>query len=184
MQDENESPALHTSLDAWILANWPRGVVYAQSLLRDRTGAEDVVQDCICNLLRRAGEYDLLRDGVPLLMRSITNACLKRNSRERPMLSIHALLENEIQGSKSLKRANTEPPGVVLHAELEQAIEKALARLPETQRAAVELKVMGHSLNEIATILEVTPTNAGVLVFRGRQGLAKLLAPYLEDRAG
>jgi DNA-directed RNA polymerase specialized sigma24 family protein len=48
----------------------------------------------------------------------------------------------------------------------------------------VELKALGHSLNEIAEMLAVTPTNAGVLVFRGRQGLARQLAPYLEGRAG
>jgi RNA polymerase sigma-70 factor (ECF subfamily) len=52
------------------------------------------------------------------------------------------------------------------------------------QRAAVELKALGHSLQEIAEILDVTPTNAGVLVHRGRQELARQLAPYLEDTTG
>ena len=181
MQDGNESLASHTSLDAWILASWPRAVVYAESLLRDRTVAQDVVQECICNLLRKAHEYDLLSDGVPLLMKSITNACLKNNTRERPMLSIHPLLDTE---DLAVSSGTTEPSSVVLHAELEQAIESALARLPENQRAAVELKAMGHSLIEIAEILDVSPTNAGVLVFRGRQLLARCLAPYLEDRVG
>ena len=184
LQDGNESPASYPSLDAWILACWPRTVVYAESLLRNRTAAEDVVQDCICNLLRKPGKYDLLRDGIPLLMKSVTNACLKKNARERPMLSIHPLLQTENLGNGSWQPGEADPSSVVLHAELEQAIETALARLPEIQRAAVELKAMGHSLNDIAEILDVTPTNAGVLVFRGRQGLARYLAPYLEGRTG
>jgi RNA polymerase sigma factor (sigma-70 family) len=182
--DGNESRASFASLDAWILASWPRAVVYAESLLRDRPGAEDVVQDCICNLLRKSGDYDLLRDGVPLLMKSVTHACLKKNAGARPMLSLHSLLQTQDPGGGSLRPEIADPPSVLLHAELEQAIETALARIPENQRAAVELKALGHSLNEIAEMLAVTPTNAGVLVFRGRQGLARQLAPYLEGRAG
>ena len=62
----------------WLAAPAP---VYAGPL-RNRTAAEDVVQDCICNLLRKPGKYDLLRDGIPLLMKSVTNACLKKNARD------------------------------------------------------------------------------------------------------
>lgn len=185
MLDGKDGLVSPASLDAWVLATWPRAVVFAQSLLRDPLAAEDVVQDCYCNLLRKADDYDLLRDGVPLLMKSITNACIKRNTRSRPMLSIHSLLESDGRlGSDPVHSIASEPSRVVLHAELEQAIEAALASLPEIQRAAIELKGLGHSLREIGEILDVTPTNAGVLIFRGRQALAIFLAPYLEERAG
>lgn len=156
-------------------------------MLRDRPGAEDIVQDCFCSLLRKADVYDLARDGVPLLMKSITNACLKKNTRDRPMVSLSIHSPGESEGRRGIDPVHpsaVEPPGVVLHAELEQAIEAALTRLPETQRAAVELKGLGHTLREISEILDVTPTNAGILVYRGRQALAKYLAPYLEGRTG
>ena len=187
MQDWNDPIVSQPSLDAWILASWPRAVVYAQSLLRDRAAAEDVVQDCFCNLLRKADVYDLPNDGVPLLMKSVTNACLKKNSRHRPMVSlnIYSLVESDDRrGIEPVPSSTIEPSNIVLHAELERAIEMALGRLPENQRAAVELKGMGHSLAEIGEILEVSPANAGILVYRGRQALAKSLAPYLEERAG
>ena len=187
LQDGNEAIDSQSSLDAWVLATWARAVIYAQSLLRDRPGAEDVVQDCYCNLLRKAGVYDLGRDGVPLLMKSITNACLKKNTRDRPMmsLSIHSPMESDgCRGIDPVHPTAVEPSSVMLHAELEQAIEAALTRLPETQRAAVELKGLGHTLREIGEILDVTPANAGILVYRGRQALAKSLAPFLEERAG
>ena len=59
-----------------------------------------------------------------------------------------------------------------------------LLRLPETQRAALELKSLGHSLQDIADALGVSPSNAGVLVHRARQAMSRFLAPYLEERAG
>jgi RNA polymerase sigma-70 factor, ECF subfamily len=164
----------HDSLDAWVKATWPRAVVYAQSLLRDRAAAEDIVQDCLCNLLRKSDHYDLARDGVPLLMKSVTNACFKRNQRTKVTLSLTA-------GSAPADASSPEPAQVVLHAELERAIGAALAELPDAQRAAVELKGLGHSLREIADILDVSPANAGVLIHRGRQALAEALAPYLEN---
>jgi DNA-directed RNA polymerase specialized sigma24 family protein len=77
-----------------------------------------------------------------------------------------------------------EPSAVVLHAELERAVEAALAALaalPELQRAAIELKGLGHSLRAIGEIL-VSPSNAGVLIHRGRRALASQLAPYLESK--
>jgi RNA polymerase sigma-70 factor (ECF subfamily) len=117
-------------------------------------------------------------------MKSITNACLKLNARERPMLSLHTFLESGAPLAPSADSGTPEPASIVVHAELEAAIERGLSRLPETQRAAIELKALGHSLEEIAEILGVTPSNAGVLIFRGRQALARRLAPYLEDRVG
>jgi RNA polymerase sigma-70 factor (ECF subfamily) len=174
LQTQQETP---DGLDAWVRLTWPRAVVYARSLVRDRSAAEDIVQDCFCNLLRKADLYDLVRDGVPLLMKAITNACFSRNQRAKPMLSLH------VPGLDPADETGTEPVKVVLHAELEQAIAAALAELPDLQRAAIELKGLGHSLREIAEILDVSSANAGVLIHRGRQELAERLGPYLGTKS-
>jgi RNA polymerase sigma-70 factor (ECF subfamily) len=187
LQDRDDASSSGDNLDGWVLSTWSRALAYAQSLLRHRPGAEDIVQDCYCNLLRRADVYDLLRDGVPLLMKSITNACLKKLARDRPMISLNLLSSVEEEGWQGFDPVHpnaVEPANIVLNAELQQAIEKALARLSDTQRAAIELKGLGHSLGEIASILDVSAANAGVLVFRARQAMAKYLAPYLEGRTG
>src|SRR6266700_301414 len=102
-------------LDVWVKAAWPRAVVYARSMLRDRSVAEDVVQDCFCSLLHKADVYDLPRDGVRLLMTSISHACQKKNTRERPLLS----LSGDGQAHDPADAEAAEPPRVVLHAELE-----------------------------------------------------------------
>jgi RNA polymerase sigma-70 factor (ECF subfamily) len=161
-------------LDAWVLATAADAVAYAASLLRDRTAAEDIVQDCYCRLLQKSAVYDLVNDGRKLLFRSITNACLNHNTRQRPALSLHG--RDEDGGSR--------PESEVLRRELEQAVADGLARLPKQQRAALELKSLGHSLQEIGDMIGVSAGNAGVLVHRARQVLADYLAPYFEERAG
>jgi RNA polymerase sigma-70 factor (ECF subfamily) len=160
-------------LDAWVVAAAPEAVAYAASLLRDRDAAEDVVQDCFCRLLAKADVYDLPRDGRKLLFRSITNACVNVRSRNRPLLRLTDAEEETLP-----------PERVVMHRELEQAVAEGLALLPVTYRAALELKSLGMSLQEIADALDVSANHAGVLVHRARQAMARHLAPFVEDQAG
>ncbi len=171
-------------LDAWVLATAPRAVAYARSLLRNPDDADDVVQDCYCRLLAKADVYDLPRDGLKLLLKAVTNACINLRTRRRPLFR---LVRAEPDGSE---QADDPPDGRALvpeqslaHRELGEAVAAGLAKLPPQQRAALELKSLGHSQQEIADALGVTPSNAGVLVHRARQALAGHLAPYLGGEA-
>jgi RNA polymerase sigma-70 factor (ECF subfamily) len=178
-----KDPAGTAGLDAWVLATAADAVAYAASLLRDRAAAEDVVQDCYCRLLQKADRYDLPRDGRKLLFAAVTNACINRNTRTRPLVSLdggengqgfHAVLPDPTAAT---------PERQALRQELEQAVAEALGRLPLPQRAALEMKGLGHSLQDIGAALGVRPGHAGVLVHRARQAMAKHLAPYLEEQA-
>jgi DNA-directed RNA polymerase specialized sigma24 family protein len=75
------------------------------------------------------------------------------------------------------------PVACAMLRELEQALEAGLEQLPLAQRAALQMKSMGHSLQEIAETLAISVSHAGVLIHRARQSLAQHLAPYLEDPA-
>lgn len=60
--------------------------------------------------------------------------------------------------------------------DLKGALRKALERLPQVQRAAVELKdVEGYSCKEIAEILSLSETQVSVYLFRARVSLKKTL---------
>jgi RNA polymerase sigma-70 factor (ECF subfamily) len=76
-----------------------------------------------------------------------------------------------------------EPAAGVMMQELEAALAAGLERLPLVQRAALQMKSLGHSLQEIAATLNITVSHAGVLIHRARQNLARFLAPYVEDQA-
>ena len=170
-------------LDAWVLATAPRAVAYARSLLRNPDDADDVVQDCYCRLLAKAAVYDLPRDGLKLLLRSVTNACINLRSRRRPWFRlVRAEPDGEVADDPPDGKAPT-PDDRLAHQELSEAVAAGLQRLPPQQRAALELKSLGHTQQEIAEILDVTPTNAGVLVHRARQALAVYLAPFIGGEA-
>lgn len=155
----------------------PQALAYAVSLLHRRDLAEDVVHDCYCRLLHKAASYDLPRDGLKILLRAITNAAIDWHRRRVPQVLDEAASESLTDSRMAEAEAGA------MARELEQAVAAGLATLPLEQRAALEMKSLGHSLQEIADTLAVSVNHAGVLVHRARQSLAKRLAPHLEDTA-
>lgn len=174
-----------SELDEWVLGTAPRALAFAISLLHDRDKAEDIVQDCYCRLLEKADVYDLPRDGAKLLFRSITNASINLTSRRKSMISLDtAGPDPEEGGIQVADRSAQEPEVIAMTHELEQAVAKGLEHLPEMHRAALELKSLGQTQQEIADILEISATYAGVLIHRARQMMADYLAPFVGEAMG
>ena len=167
-------------LDAWVLATAPRAVAYARNLLHHTQDAEDVVQECYCRLLNRADVYDLPRDGLKLLLTAISNASINLRTRHKPWFRLVRANSDDSPDDPEDK-SSTAPDAQLLQEELSTSVAEALQKLPPQQRAAIELKAMDYSQQEIAEILGITTTNVGVLIHRGRQTLAKLLENYLRD---
>src|SRR3954452_19706641 len=82
--------ARRDELDAWARQVVPRALAYARSLARGPAQAEDLVQECLYRLLRRAGEDDLLRDGVKRLFRAISTRAINEASRRRTLATLDA----------------------------------------------------------------------------------------------
>ncbi|MHC5543881.1 RNA polymerase sigma factor [Singulisphaera rosea] len=172
---EPEGSRSEADLSSWVLATAPRAVAYATSLLRDREKAEDVVQDCYCRLLAKASVYDLPVDGLKLLLTAVSNACINLKTRRR---SVFSLFRKDGRETDVEDRSVQAPGKNLLDRELAEAIASGLAKLPLRQRAALELKSQGHSLQDVAEILRVSPSNAGVLIHRARTAMEAHLAPY------
>jgi RNA polymerase sigma-70 factor (ECF subfamily) len=169
-------------LDAWVLSVAPRAMAYALTLLRNSHQAEDVVQECFCRLLAKADTYDLLHDGLKILLRAITNACINLKVRGKPVISFHVNETDSENYSPNdpADKLSLNPELQAIGHELQHAVAQALEQLPTAQRAALELKSLGHSQQEIAEILGTTSNHVGVLIHRARNTMAQLLAPYLE----
>lgn len=161
-------------LTAWVTQTATRALAYAVTLVRNESVAEDLVQDCYQRLLARADHYDLPNDGEKLLFRSITNACINWTQRQRPLMRLDA-------DSRAAATSVDDPVQTAMLGELSDAVDEALAALPVNQRAALELRVLGHAIDEIAQTLETTAGNVRVLLHRGREQLAERLKPYLEE---
>jgi RNA polymerase sigma-70 factor (ECF subfamily) len=167
-------------LDAWVRLVAPRALAYARSLLNDANRAEDVVQECLYRLLRRATEYDLERDGIRLLFRAITNLSINVTTRERGLASLDTG-GDEGEAIPIEDRLAKLPHEVLVGKEMQAAVAAALEKLPPMQRAALELRALGQGKAQIAEILEVSESNAGVLVYRARQTLAEKLKATLGE---
>jgi RNA polymerase sigma-70 factor (ECF subfamily) len=154
-------------------------MAYAMSLLRDREAAEDVVHDCYCRLLKKADVYDLERDGMKLLVRSIANACIDLKGRRRVLASLDQMSESVGVPAELADGRAGEPPAEAMTRELSRGIEDGLARLPLAQRTALEMKSLGCSLREIAEDLGIGVSHAGVLIHRARQAMARHLTLHV-----
>lgn len=162
-------------LQAWVLAVAPRATAFARSLVSDPNRADDLVQECLYRLLRRADQYDLERDGVKLLFQAISNLCINEATRRKAVVSLDTTADPDGRPIPVPDAAGLRPDQVVEHRELEEKVRAAVQTLPPMQRAAVELRALGMSKEQIGEVLRVTATNAGVLVHRGRLALAAAL---------
>lgn len=161
-------------LDDWARRVVPRALAYARSLTRDQARADDLVQECLYRLLRRAAHYDLVADGVKLLFRAISNLAINQAARDRSLASLDAGGDDDRRFEVE-DRLAVMPEHGLARQELQDAISAAMAGLPPLQRAALELRALGQGKAEIAEVLQVSESNAGVLVFRARQALAEAL---------
>jgi RNA polymerase sigma-70 factor (ECF subfamily) len=149
------------------------GVCYR--LLGDHGEAEDVVQETFLKLDGQA-VLDRPDEEVAAWLRRV---CLNASyNRLRGQRRASARLDR----AGRLERVDDEAGGGgplldVLRAEQQSAVRKALAALPERQRACLLLRHAGFSYAEIAATLEVAVGSVGVLLARGERAFR---AAYLD----
>jgi RNA polymerase sigma-70 factor (ECF subfamily) len=157
------------------LARRHRDRLWAVALrtLGDREEAADAVQEALISAFVHASSYRGEAAVTTWLHRVVVNACIDRVRRRQARPTI-PLGETEV-ATKRDDYAATE-------ARLD--IHAALARLPESQRAAIELvDLMDLSIAEAAQILGVQEGTVKSRCFRGRTELARLLQDRLPSPA-
>ena len=133
--------------------------------------AADALQEAMIAAFRRAGSFRGDAAVTTWLHRIVVNACLDQHRRRksRPTTTwIESLHEREHDRDD------------VANRELQIELERALATLPDDQRAAIVLvDVEGYSVEETARILDCAP---GTVKSRCSRGRARLAARLLEVR--
>jgi RNA polymerase sigma-70 factor, ECF subfamily len=137
-------------------------------LLGDHGEAEDIVQETFLKL-----------DGHPVLERPddevaawLRRVCLNTAyNRLRGQRRATARLDRAGRAERVDDEADErgEPLLDVLRAEQRQAVRRALATLPERQRAVLLLRHAGYSYTEIAATLDLAVGSVGVLLARGER---------------
>lgn len=129
----------------------------------DKEMSEDAVQEAFASLWERLPDVSVEK-GKSYLLTVAHNYLMSRHR--------HAQVHQ--QAASFLVEEEVVAPDE--RFDLQEALHKALERLPQVQRAAVELKdVEGYSCKEIAQMLHLTEKQVTVYLFRARVSLKKTL---------
>jgi len=148
---------------------------FAYRLLGSIEAAEDVTHDCFLSLIRRSDSFDPERASLrTYLFAAARNLAMKHFRRLGREESLDELAESQVASSKQ------EPLRHVLREELENQVRDAVLALPPLQREAVVLfEYEDLSLSEIAAITQSDVGAVKARLHRAREGLRRMLRPYL-----
>lgn len=148
-----------------------RGVhAFVYRMLGSRADAEEVCQESFLRLWKQADTFVARAKPSTWLYRVAHNLAIDRLRRRRETSHPHALEQ----------ASSSERPSLHLHdKQVALAVERAMAELPERQRAAISLvHYQGMSNAEAADVLGVKVRALESLLARGRQQLRERLADF------
>lgn len=148
----------------------PRVLAHAGRMLGgDRAEAEDVTQEALLRLWRAAPDWRMGEAQVTTWLYRVTaNLCVDRLRKSRPGPDLDAIAE-PCDDAPSV-------PEQMQQRSRAQALNAALAELPERQRQAVILRhIEGLSNPEIAQIMDIGTRAVESLTARGKRALEALL---------
>ena len=146
----------------------------AHSVLRNRTEAEDVVQDVFVRVLqhnRKANRLDLpaVRDLRVWLVRIAWNLALDRRRRIRPEQMDEPFAQSLVASAVPADQAIAESREIA-------SVLREIERLPKPERHALLLSAIDElSITEISTILNRSQSAIRALLFRARTHLRQRL---------
>lgn len=150
-------------------------------MLGNHSDAEDIAQQVFLRVWKNASRYVPQAKFTTWLLKITRNLVfneLRRRSRH-PHIALQQEADEE---ERPLKDEQTiAPDASLLQTELQQAVDHAIAKLPETQRMAVILRRYEQlSYEEIAETLDQSVSAVKSLLFRARTELRENLKRYLE----
>ena len=148
---------------------------FAYRLLGSVEGAEDLTHDCFLSLIRNVSKFDPSRASLrTYLFAAARNLAMKQFRNAGRESSLDELTEEPRVPTRH------EPLRLVLDEELTNQVRHAVMSLPPLQREALVLfEYEDLSLSEIADITESDIGAVKGRLFRAREGLKRMLRPYL-----
>jgi len=179
---------------ATVVRQWsPAMLRVARAHVSTHASAEEVVQEAWIGLVRGLDGFEGRAQLRAWVFRILVNVARRRGRTENRMnveLSGPTVAPSRFRDDDDpypghwraeAAPADWGPEPVLLAAEFRGVLERALAELPERQRAVVELRdVHGFDCEEVCQLLELTAANQRVLLHRGRAKLRGALEGVIE----
>jgi RNA polymerase sigma-70 factor, ECF subfamily len=181
-----EGPSLEDRFEQEAIPFMPEMYAAALRLTRDRSDAEDLVQETFLRAYRGFGGFEPGTNLRAWLYRILTNAYIniyRKRQREPVTVSDDELPEWWLYEKLGGEGVEASAEARVLESLPDEDVQEALASLPEQFRLAVLLAdVEGFSYKEIAEILEIPMGTVMSRLHRGRRALEKRLWEVMKER--
>ncbi len=169
---------------------------FATTFVKDRSLAEEVVQDAWLSALEHLEDFEersALRTWLFHIVANKARTRLAREGRSTPFSALPApagadepAVDPDRFGPRGMWRdppaawSEEDPERLALGVETRAAIERAIAALPENQRAVITLRdIEGLEAEEICNLLGVTVSNQRVLLHRARSKVRQALETFM-----
>ena len=158
----------------------------AWSILKDRSEAEEAVQDGYLKAFGAIGTFAGRSSLSTWLTRIVVNEALARRARAQKrsqLLNQESVVVLEEYREKLMAGSVTQSPEkILMRRQISKLLEMAIARLPDTFRPVFVLReIEGLSVEDTAAALQIPEETVKTRLFRARRRLQKELDPELCD---
>ena len=151
-------------------------------MLGNPSEAEDISQQVFLRVWRNAKRYRPDAKFTTYLFTITRNLVFNETRRKGRKKEVSSDEREENTNQLLEDSPDRQPDAELLQAELRQAVDDAIASLPEAQRMAVVLRRYEQlSYEEIAVVLSLSVSAVKSLLFRARTSLREALSGYLEE---
>jgi RNA polymerase sigma-70 factor (ECF subfamily) len=151
-------------------------------MLGNPSDAEDIAQQAFLRVWRHAARYRPDAKFTTYLFTITRNLVFNESRRRSRRKEVSSDEREENSHLQVAADESAQPDSEVLRAELQQAVDAAIAALPEAQRLAVVLRRYEQMpYEEIAEVLKLSLPAVKSLLFRARTSLRSALRDYLDE---
>jgi RNA polymerase sigma-70 factor (ECF subfamily) len=160
----------------------------AWSVLRDRTEAEDAVQEAYLKAFTAMGSFEARSSLSTWLTRIVINTALEfrrtaqhrqRILREQSVIDIGDYRERLMTGQEASSQC---PEAETMRRQIAKLLERAISNLPEAFRPVFVLReIEGLSIEETADALKIPTSTVKTRLLRSRRRLQRQLDPQIRE---
>jgi RNA polymerase sigma-70 factor (ECF subfamily) len=169
----------------------------ALTFVADHAAAEEVVQETWLGVLKGLESFERRASLKTWIFRILVNRARTRGVRDGRTVTFSRLEDPDAGGEGLIDRFSAEgrwvqppplwheqnPEDLLLREETVECLQRAVAKLPASQRAVVTLRdIDGIDAEEVCNVLGISETNQRVLLHRGRTRVRAALEKHLKRR--